>query len=126
MLTVFIQRKSNFPDDEIHVSTQDGHRFAVVYFDRDSRVRQAFTTDRRGLTDYFYNIFDVITMDDEPFHSIQFNLPVYPIVLFNIDKLNTAKINRFMNILRDSIEKFPFHVRNTVHTPISALNAYRG
>ena len=117
MLTVFIQRMNGTPktDDVIHISTTDGISFTFLYIDRESYIRQSFKTDKRNIMNYFYNLFDLITMDDEPFHSIQFNLPTYPIVLFNINRLNTTKINNFMKILEDSIENFPVDNSIMVH-----------
>lgn len=107
ILTVFIQRRTNFPDDQIIVGTHNGRNFYLNYIDRDSRVRQSFDSDVHGVIDYFYNLFDMLLMDDEPFHSIQFNLPTYPIVLFNIDKLNSNKIYNFMKILKNVMYNFP-------------------
>jgi len=110
MLTIFIVRKTpTLKDDIIWVSRGDGHLFRVLYEEGISPAHQSFVTDESGIIQYFYNLFDMLTMDDEPFWGIQFNIPTYPSIMFNLDNMSDAKIKKFMRILRHSIENFPHH-----------------
>lgn len=121
MFTAHIERKrdSKIPNDVIVITQVCGHTFNVVYVDGHCKCRQSFQTDYQGITDYFYNLFNLLEMDDEPFDNIQFHLPGYPSILMNIDNLDSSKIEKFIKIMQECIRNFPIDIP-TEHVSIPA------
>jgi hypothetical protein len=112
-ISIYVQRHKGLDDVVTILRMRDGS-FSILYHDKDARYRQVVRTDSRGVVAYVSNLFDLIQMDDEPFHSIQFTLPTYPSVIFNLEKLTDSKIDHFMTIFKDILYNFPIS------------NAYRG
>jgi hypothetical protein len=100
---IYLQRTTG-PDDVININRCDNRLCEVIYKENDiPRIRQSFTTNNAGVVTYLLNLFELIKMDDEPYHSIEIILPNYPSVLLNIDKLTESKIDTCIKLFKYAV-----------------------
>jgi hypothetical protein len=105
-LTVFLNRKNtSLPVDKITVDKKGD--FSLEYYDAVSNLRELKHMNVKEITSYFYRLFDLLLLDDEPFHTIQFSIPTYPSILLEIRKLTRSKIDDFMDVFKNILDEFP-------------------
>ena len=75
--------------------------FKVTYLDAEldtanKTTRYSFTANATGVREYLETTMNLLQKDDEPFKQLQFNLPAYPRIMVNLEKLQD---DEFMEIL---------------------------
>jgi hypothetical protein len=111
MITLHIIRSLNNASDDVITINKDGYLFSVSYMDRDSKFRYSFDASREQVIEYLYSIFEMLRIDEEPFHSIQVTLPAYPVINVKIASLNDKTIQTFMRPLKRSLLRWLTSVR---------------
>ncbi len=55
---------------------------------------------------YMYRLLNLLTLDDDPFQSVQFMIPTYPSVLFHVTHIH-AKMNMILEWLGNICNSWP-------------------
>lgn len=102
MIVVYLQ-KQGVRDDVIYVYKDNVGGFLLKYVERNTSVRQSVSLSRTGVIDYFYNLFDILRIDDDPYHAIQINFPVYPAVLMDVHRITERRVRDVMHVLKTAL-----------------------
>ena len=94
-ISILITRNSNSTsDDHIRIVpiADNTKMFQVTYLDVEGdtdnkRTKYTFTTTATGVQEYLDTTMNLLLKDDEPFKQLQFNLPAYPRIMVNLEKL---------------------------------------
>jgi len=94
-ISILITRNSNSTsDDHIRIVpvADNTKMFHVTYLDVENdtdnkRTKYTFTTTATGVQEYLDTTMNLLLKDDEPFKQLQFNLPAYPRIMVNLEKL---------------------------------------
>ena len=94
-ISIFITRNNNSKsDDSIKiVPVADNMKmFHVTYLDveldtNNKTTRYSFTANATGVREYLETTLNLLQKDDMPFKQLQFNLPAYPRIMINLEKL---------------------------------------
>jgi citrate synthase len=94
-ISILITRNSNSTsDDHIRIvpDADNTKMFHVTYLDVEGdtdnkRTKYTFTTTATGVQEYLDTTMNLLLKDDEPFKQLQFNLPAYPRIMVNLEKL---------------------------------------
>jgi len=94
-ISILITRNSNSTsDDSIRIApvADNTKMFHVTYLDVENdtdnkRTKYTFTTTATGVQEYLDTTMNLLLKDDEPFKQLQFNLPAYPRIMVNLEKL---------------------------------------
>jgi hypothetical protein len=129
-ISIFITRNNDSKSDDIIKIVPvvgDSKLFQVTYADPgDGNVmKYSFTANVNGVLDYLETTTNLLQKDDEPFKSIQFNLPAYPRIMVNLEKLRD---DDFMESLWRAISSvcndWPLRLQNTVVEEPTASHRY--
>jgi len=120
MITIHIIRSINNIADDVITIDKDGYLFSVTYMDRDSKFRYSFDATRDQVIEYIYSVFELLRIDEEPFHSIQVTLPAYPVINVKINSLSEKTVKTFMRPLKKSLIRWLTSIRpNGCVCPVS-------
>jgi hypothetical protein len=92
-ISIFITRNANSKlDDSIRIVplVDNSKQFQVTYTDvegDEKRIKYNFTASAIGVREYLETTLNLLQKDDEPFKQLQFNLPAYPRIMVNLEKL---------------------------------------
>jgi hypothetical protein len=106
MITFHIIRSIGAANDDVITIHKPGDLFSVTYSDRDSHFRYSFDASRDQVIEYLYSIFDMLRIDEEPFHSIQITLPAYPAINLKIASLTEKTVTTIMKPIKRSLLKW--------------------
>jgi hypothetical protein len=122
-ICIFITRNSNSnSDDSIRIApvADNTKMFHVTYLDVElntdnERTKYTFTTTATGVQEYLDTTMNLLLKDDEPFKQLQFNLPAYPRIMVNLEKLRD---DEFMDTLWRAIasicDDWPLRMQTSV------------
>ena len=118
-----VRQNGTATDDDLVVINRMGDRFSLKYTYGDTMRKTPFylMLDDRALLKWVRVLIRLLENDSEPFASIQFDFPIMPSVMFNVDELANA-----YNTILDAME---FHMDNwpsdqapyTPHSPREEL-----
>ena len=93
-ISIFITRNGNSKsDDQIRIVpvVDNPKQFQVTYADHgdcDSNImKYSFTASAQGVLEYLETTMNLLQKDDMPFKQLQFNLPAYPRIMVDLEKL---------------------------------------
>ena len=94
-ISILITRNNNSTsDDHIRIVpvADNTKMFKVTYLDveldtANKTTRYSFTANATGVREYLETTMNLLQKDDEPFERLQFNLPAYPRIMVNLEKL---------------------------------------
>lgn len=107
-ITIWVIRSANQEgDDTIKFFADDdfSEMIRIVYRTPDiKKVEQQFYLNRADTIEYVEELFTSLTLDTEPFHSIQLSTDMHPSVMFSIADLNDTMIsNMLLSMIRKSL-----------------------
>jgi hypothetical protein len=82
-------------DDKIAIKYDEMEdNYTVTYLDGTlkSATIQTLTMDGNNLDQYLKSLFTLLSLDDDPFHNIQFNIPAMPCILYKTSDLGKKNI----------------------------------
>ena len=87
----FIRRGSNSPstDDILKITKMSENTVRILYTEKNDydAFIDFMTVNYTQLIAYIYRVIQLLTLDDDPFQSVQFFVPGYPTFLVGVDKL---------------------------------------
>jgi hypothetical protein len=87
----FIRRGSRSPssDDILKISKMRENTVRIFYTEKNEydAIIDFMTVNYTQLIAYIYRAIQLLTLDDDPFQSVQFFVPGYPTFLVGVDKL---------------------------------------
>lgn len=91
-ISILITRNNDSnSDDHIRIVPVVGNpkQFQVTYADHGEGniMKYTFTASSQGVREYLETTLNLLQQDDEPFHRLQFNLPAYPRIMVDLEKL---------------------------------------
>jgi hypothetical protein len=71
-----------------------------------------FLADRTDVIEYLHNIFTLLTVDDEKFHFLQFDIPCYPVAMVSrADVLaGSQTYNKLVQVVESVLYNWPYDV----------------
>jgi len=68
-----------------------------------------FVKSRSDVLDYLENISELLKVDNEPFHYLQFDIPCYPVTLVPRCDVLMRKdtLDKIMRVVEDSLDNWP-------------------
>lgn len=89
-------------DDRIVILYRSEEDVYQIFFqDGNTQVKRTYTTFLTGdeLDVYIQSLFTLLTKDTDPFKSINFMIPCFPVVQYNIEDLGKGKVRKFLKKL---------------------------
>ena len=124
-ISILITRNENSKSDDvirIMPVVGDSTSFEVSYTDVEDvkKNKFMFKSNAHGVRTYLNTTLNLLAKDDVPFQRLQFNIPAYPRIMVNMDKLED---DEFMDTLWHAIdsvcEDWPTQVtENVVNTHV--------
>ena len=124
-ISILITRNENSKSDDvirIVPVVDDSTSFEVSYTDVEDvkKNKFMFKSNAHGVRTYLNTTLNLLAKDDVPFQRLQFNIPAYPRIMVNMDKLED---DEFMDALWRAIdsvcEDWPTQVtENVVNTHV--------
>jgi len=121
-ISIFITRNDNSKsDDSIKiVPVADNMKmFHVTYLDvevdtNNKTTRYSFTANATGVREYLETTLNLLQKDDMPFKQLQFNLPAYPRIMINLEKLqDTDFMDTIWRAIASVCDDWPQRVYDT-------------
>jgi hypothetical protein len=102
------QTNQSQPDDILKITKLGENSVRTIYTERsdDGVVVDVHTQTYQSALVYIYRIFNLLTLDEDPFQSVQLFLPGYPTVLLSIATLR-ANIPLLMESLAATCTQWP-------------------
>ena len=126
-ISILITRNDNSKlDDSIRIVplVDNSKQFQVTYTDAESgekRAKYNFTASAIGVREYLETTLNLLQKDDMPFKQLQFNLPAYPRIMINLEKLQDAGfMESIWRAIASVCDDWPQHMSNTCenHEPL--------
>jgi hypothetical protein len=90
-------------DDKIAIKYDEMEdNYTLTYLDGTlkSATIQTLTMDGNNLDQYLKSLFTLLSLDDDPFHNIQFNIPAMPSILYkSSDLANKNIVDALMTVM---------------------------
>ena len=94
-------------DDMLTIQKVGFSHFFVKYYDTGT-PKVTFHANESAVVDHIYGIFDLLTMDEEPFESIQVDIPAYPSIIVKIRSLKQRRLSdSIVHIIRRTLYNWP-------------------
>lgn len=95
-------------DDTLSVQKLGENNVRVTYTERseDGRIVDTTLMTYQKLIHYLYRIFWMLTLDEDPFQSVQFIVPGYPTTLIRVDALR-GQLGGMMDVLINTMWQWP-------------------
>lgn len=96
-IQIRLHRNSNPErDDSLAIRYKEDNYYQIFFQDGDSDTKQTFCTVLSGeqVDTYINSLFTLLAADTDPFRHIQFLLPCFPSVLYDIEDLRKGKIRK--------------------------------
>jgi hypothetical protein len=102
-------------DDTLKVTKLGENNVRCVYTERsvDGATVDVQTLSYQQCLVYIYRIFNLLTLDEDPFESVQLYLPAYPSVLLKVETLR-SHIPQLMEALASTCVQWPAIGRHVV------------
>lgn len=71
-----------------------------------------FVKSRLDVLDYADNIFELLKVDDEPFHFVQFDIPCYPVAMVPRSDILVRRdtFNKLVRVVEHVLDNWPANV----------------
>ncbi len=81
-------------DDRIVIKYKDENMYQIFFQDGNTNVKQTYCTVLSGeeLDLYIESLFTLLVRDNDPFESINFMIPCFPVVQYDIQDLRGKKL----------------------------------
>ena len=97
----FIRSKSGSNDDIVNITQNSDDSYNIIYQDKQANVKSAtLSVPRVAVMNFLSMSLRLLTVDEEPFESIQFTLPSMPTVLVSPKNLTSQT----RDLIYDSVE----------------------
>jgi hypothetical protein len=95
-------------DDTLQVQKLGENNVRVTYTERseDGRIIDTTLMTYQRLIHYLYRIFWMLSLDEDPFQSVQLIVPGYPTTLIRVDTLR-AQLGGVMDVLVNALWHWP-------------------
>jgi hypothetical protein len=124
-ISILITRNENSKSDDvirIMPVVGDSTSFEVSYTDVEDvkKNKFLFKSNAYGVRTYLNTTLNLLAKDDVPFQRLQFNIPAYPRIMVNMDKLEDEEFMDALWRAIDSVcEDWPTEVtENVVNTHV--------
>jgi hypothetical protein len=90
-LSIVFTRDANSKNDDkiiIRPDEDQGGGYHVKYIDSQTNVKFEFDSDWINVEKYVDQVLSLLKADEEPFKSVQFMFPGYPVIMVSIEKLS--------------------------------------
>lgn len=93
-IQIILQRNENKEEDDCICIVPGNKVYDVYYRDGHSTYKKTYqvTLTSSELDIYIDSLFSLLVRDGEPFQSIQFSIPCFPTVLYDIQDLRKGKL----------------------------------
>jgi hypothetical protein len=100
--------KPSTSDDLLLVRKIGENTVRVQYTENfgNSKVSEYIILNYNQYLHYMYRLLNLLTLDDDPFQSVQFMIPSYPSILFNVSHIQ-AKMNTILEWLGNTCTNWP-------------------
>lgn len=93
-------------DDMVTIQKIGFSHFYVKYYDT-GIPKVTFHANENAVVDHIHGIFDLLTMDEEPFESIQVDIPAYPSIIVKIRSLKQRRLSdSIVHIIRRTLHNW--------------------
>ncbi len=105
--------KSSVDDDRLEVTKIGDSTVRVQYTERiyGTNVSEFVILNYNQFLNYIYRLLNLLTLDDDPIHSVQFMIPSYPSILVLVTNIPT-KMNIILEWLGNVCTCWPRSVKN--------------
>jgi hypothetical protein len=95
-------------DDTLRIQKIGENNVRVLYTERteDGALVDITMMTYQKLTHYLYRIFWMLSLDEDPFQSVQFAVPGYPTTLVRVDTLR-GQLGSIMDVLATTMVHWP-------------------
>ncbi len=122
---LFIRNVNNNRSDDmisIRPSKVSNRMYSVIYRDRESHIRNDNICSEDEVLDFVHSIFDLLPIDEDPFHHVQLNAPTFPCVMMAVKRLENYTVrDSISSIVKNTMRNWPVAVHDeiTVHRPVT-------
>jgi len=97
----FIRSKNGSNDDVVNITQNSDDTYNIIYQDKQASVKSATSSvPRLAVMNFLSMTLRLLTVDEEPFESIQFTLPSMPTILVSPENLSSQT----RDLIYDSVE----------------------
>lgn len=105
----FLREGQPSTSDDLLVVRKIGENTVRVQYTENfgnSKVSEYIILNYNQYLHYMYRLLNLLTLDDDPFQSVQFMIPSYPSILFNVSHIQ-AKMNTIFEWLGNTCTNWP-------------------
>lgn len=106
-------------DDTLRIQKLGENSVRVTYTERsdDGSLIDTTIMSYQKVIHYMYRIFWMLTLDEDPFQSVQLNVPAYPIILIRVETLR-EHLGGLLDVLVSTLMQWP-----TIGQPAADMNS---
>lgn len=111
-------------DDQMVVKKLGDNTLRVQYTENigDSNISEYIIVNYNQFLNYMYRLLNLLTLDDDPIHSVQFMAPTYPSILVLVKNI-PSKLNIILEWMGNVCTNWPRVIKGrpiiTIPSPIS-------
>jgi hypothetical protein len=113
----FIRNHASSSSDDILkiIPTENSARtYDLVFSDSVNRITNSFSSVESEILQYVDNLFTLLSIDDEPYISVQIDSPSFPSVLIALRNLDRNDVrDAVMDILKSTLRNYPAKISYT-------------
>lgn len=102
---------TSLQDDVLSIipNENSSRTYILTYTDHDSRVRNQLEATMDEITDFVYDAFELLAVDEEPFEYVQLTAPAFPTVLVSSRRLENSEFVRdsLVRVIRNTLRNYP-------------------
>jgi hypothetical protein len=100
-------------DDVINITKKSDDSYSITYFDQEALVKsKTQNVDRAGVVNFLSMTLRLLTVDEEPFHSVQFTLPSMPTIMVSPENLSSQTRDLIYDSVEATMNNWPAYVRS--------------
>jgi len=98
-------------DDVINITKKSDDSYSITYFDQEALVKsKTQNVDRAGVINFLSMTLRLLTVDEEPFHTIQFTLPSMPTIMVSPENLSSQTRDLIYDSVETTMNNWPTYV----------------
>ena len=107
-LSIVLTRKnSSVASDDLIFIIPAGDAFKILYKNKAEAIQHFFYADAAQTLRYVGDLLVAVNRDTDPFHKIQFNIPCFPAVIYEVKELSPELGLTLLNRVSTTINNWP-------------------